>query len=215
MRQWAELSRDLNVILNAGLSLGHGILISLTAFHPAKMEFASQIHTLNTVLATNWYKSFCPNETKRRMVAKTAQCQTREPELPAKDSVCRAGGTDPTDVTWDPQMLSRMTHRAQDAAVLRTPLFHNNISVILRFWIQGCPIPGSVPGCVRWDPEQFDPVNGHPAHDRGVGTWWSLRSYIPAKVILGFCEFKQLKGFPMLPQHHMLQCLLRSLWTLC
>lgn len=59
----------------------------------------------------------------------------------------------------------------------------------------------------------------HPAHDR---TGWSLRSYIPStnvwlvipsKVIVGFCAFKQLQEFPMLPQHQILQYLLRSLWT--
>lgn len=38
----------------------------------------------------------------------------------------------------------------------------------------------------------------HPVHDRGAGTWWSLRSYIPAKVILGFCSVKELKEFPTL-----------------
>lgn len=68
-----ELNRNINVILNAVLSLVDWLLISLTTFHPAKTQFASQIVTLNTVLANNWYKSFCIN-TKWRMMAKTLQC---------------------------------------------------------------------------------------------------------------------------------------------
>lgn len=50
------------------------------------------------------------------MGAKTLQCEPREPELPAEDRGCRAGGQThrcdlgPTDATWDPQMLSRMIH---------------------------------------------------------------------------------------------------------
>lgn len=49
--------------------------------------------------------------------------------------------------------------RVQDAAVLRTALCHNKTTVILRFQIQRCPIPGSVPGYVGWEPEQPNPVN--------------------------------------------------------
>lgn len=85
------------------------------------------------------------NETKGRMVAKTLQSE-QGTRAPAKNRVCRAGGTDHR-CELGPQMLSRTTHaefRLQDAAVLRTALFHNNTTGILRFWIQGCPIPGSV-----------------------------------------------------------------------
>lgn len=113
------------------------------------MEFASQIHTLNTVLATNDINPSALISPNGGWWPRHCSCHTREPELSAKDRVCRAGGTDPTGVTWDPQMLSRDdTHRVQDAAVQRAALFHNNTTVIVRFWIQGCPIPGSVPGYV-------------------------------------------------------------------
>lgn len=60
------------------------------------------------------------------------------------------------------------SHRVQDAAVLGTALLHNNTTVILRFWIQGCPISGSVPGYVGWDPEQSDPVNDILAMTEGL-----------------------------------------------
>jgi len=40
----------------------------------------------------------------------------------------------------------------------------------------GCLLPGSVPGQVGWSSEQPGLVEGVPAHGRGVGTRWSLRS---------------------------------------
>lgn len=159
MRQPDELNRDLNAILNAVLSLVYWILISLTTFHPAKMEFASQIHTLNTVLASNWYKSFCLNDTKWEDdgydIAVLHQGST---------AACRKDSN--MFVNWgDAPYTSNVScnstnawqndsHRVQDATMAGAALFHNNISVILRFWMT---------------------------------------------------QEKQLKWFPMLPQHCMLQ----------
>lgn len=112
------------------------------------------------------------------MGAKTLQCEPREPELPAEDRGCRAGGQThrcdlgPTDAEQDD------SHRAQDAAVLGTALFHNNTTAILRFWIQGCPTPGSVPGYVGWDPEQPDQGMTACPWQRG---WNLMVSHIPTK----------------------------------
>lgn len=107
MRQPDELSRDLNVILNAILSLVYWILIFLTASCPTKMEFALQIHTLNTGLTSNWYKSFCFNDTKWRMKAKTLQCYTRETQLPVeRTGTCLQGeGTQPSHLTCELRFL--------------------------------------------------------------------------------------------------------------
>jgi len=40
----------------------------------------------------------------------------------------------------------------------------------------GCPLPGSDQGQVGWGFKQPGPVEGVPAHGRGVGTRWSIRS---------------------------------------
>ena len=40
----------------------------------------------------------------------------------------------------------------------------------------GCPLPGGVQGQVGWSSEQPDLVEDVPAHGRGSGTRWSLRS---------------------------------------
>lgn len=108
MCQCAELSRDLSVILNAGLPLGHRILISLTAPHPAEMEFASQTHTLNTI-------SYCLINPSALMKANRGWGPRHCSVSPGSQSCLQrteaAGqGDRPTDVTWDPQMLSRMIH---------------------------------------------------------------------------------------------------------
>ena len=53
----------------------------------------------------------------------------------------------------------------------------------------GCPLPGSVQGQVGWGFEQSGLVEGVPAHSRGVGTRWSLRS-LPTQTILWFFDFQ-------------------------
>jgi len=53
--------------------------------------------------------------------------------------------------------------------------------------ICGCPFPGSVQGQVGWGFEQAGVVEGVPAHGRGVGTRWSLRS-LPTQTILWFYD---------------------------
>lgn len=55
----------------------------------------------------------------------------------------------------------------------------------------GCLIPGGVQCQVGWDFEYPDLVGGIPAHGRGLGTRWPLKS-IPAQTILWFCEIVQL-----------------------
>jgi len=47
----------------------------------------------------------------------------------------------------------------------------------------GCPLPGRVQGQVGWSSEQPGQVEDVPAHGRGVGTRWSLRS-LPTFTIL-------------------------------
>ena len=49
-------------------------------------------------------------------------------------------------------------------------LFHSEGDELLDRVAQricGCPIPESVQGQVGWDPEQYDLVGGHPAHNKG------------------------------------------------
>ena len=46
----------------------------------------------------------------------------------------------------------------------------------------GCPLPGSVQGQVGWGSEQPGLVEGVPAHGRGVGAEWSVRS-LPTQTI--------------------------------
>ena len=52
----------------------------------------------------------------------------------------------------------------------------------------GCPIPGHVQGQDGWVFEQPGLVEGVPAHGRGVGTRWSIRS-VPTQTILWFYDF--------------------------
>jgi len=47
----------------------------------------------------------------------------------------------------------------------------------------GCPLTGSAQGQVGRGLEQPGPVEGVPAHGRGVGTGWSVRS-LPTQTIL-------------------------------
>jgi len=47
----------------------------------------------------------------------------------------------------------------------------------------GCPLPGSVQGQFGWGFEHPGLVEGVPAHGRGIGTRWALRS-LPALAIL-------------------------------
>ena len=51
----------------------------------------------------------------------------------------------------------------------------------------GCPLPGSVQGQVGWGLEHPGLVEGVPAHGRGVGTRWSVRS-LPTQTIQRFYE---------------------------
>ena len=51
----------------------------------------------------------------------------------------------------------------------------------------GCPLPGSVQAQVGWVFEQPGLMEGVPAHGRGVGSRWSLRS-LPTQTILWFCD---------------------------
>ena len=46
-----------------------------------------------------------------------------------------------------------------------------------------CPLPGRAQGQVGWSSEQPGLVEGVPAHGRGVGTTWSLRS-LPTQTML-------------------------------
>ena len=46
-----------------------------------------------------------------------------------------------------------------------------------------CPIPGGVQGQVEWGSGQPDLASDNPAHGRGYGTGWTLRSF-PTKTIL-------------------------------
>jgi len=47
----------------------------------------------------------------------------------------------------------------------------------------GCPLPGSIQGQVGWSSEKPGVVEDVPAHGKGVGTRWSLRS-LPTLTIL-------------------------------
>ena len=51
----------------------------------------------------------------------------------------------------------------------------------------GCPLPGNVQGQVGWSSEQPGLVEDVPAHGRGGGTRWSLRS-LPTLTILWFYD---------------------------
>jgi len=47
----------------------------------------------------------------------------------------------------------------------------------------GCPLPGGVQRQVEWGFEQPGLVEGVPAHGRGVGARWSLKSF-PTQTVL-------------------------------
>jgi len=55
----------------------------------------------------------------------------------------------------------------------------------------GYPLPGSVQGQVGWGFEQPGLVEGVPAHGRGIGTRWSLRS-VPTQTIFWFYDSMNL-----------------------
>ena len=72
----------------------------------------------------------------------------------------------------------------------RTASFHIYFSFIFFSFVVaqrscGCPLPGIAQGQVGWSSEQPGLVEDVPAHGRGIGTRWSLRSR-PTQTILWF-----------------------------